>query len=407
MAYGAGTLYVLDATSVRAMHLASGTVSTIVGSLTEEGDIDGIGSDARLSAIGGGALVFEEGKEGNVLYLVEGGHKDSDDHPWGGGNGKAWGAVVRQIDLTTHHLVTLAGSPGVYGSAGGEGTAARFTNPTGLAVIQGPEHQHMVMVADEGASDLSTIETVLSPNPPHSPIPFVKRVPPTSYLHRPRALGSVGYEDYNAFVLADGGIYRGSGTPLEGSSNVRAFTLTKDRLYAGTIDGTIREWWDRQGSSAAIAGANKLTGTVDGTGSDARFRGPRAVVEDGKGTFFVADGGRIREIDSTTRAVRTLSVSPSFDAQALAFDGTRLYAASTRVLYAIDPQTGHATPLAGSETFDVVAGPIDGTGANANFVSIMALVADGHGRLFVHDNFAIRQVELATANVTTRRAGVT
>jgi hypothetical protein len=125
-AAGAGSLYVADGgnsiirkmTSAVSAGLIQWTVATIAGSAGIAGSSDGTGSAARFNNPGGLAL----DDEGN-LYVT-----DSSNN------------TIRKITPTvsagqTNWVVTtLAGSPGIAGSADGTGSAAQFYSPSGIAV---------------------------------------------------------------------------------------------------------------------------------------------------------------------------------------------------------------------------------------------------------------------------------
>ena len=115
LALSGNTLYVADSDNhrIRSIDLASPnrTVSTIAGSGTA-GYANGAGTAAQFNNPIGLAL------SGNTLYVA-----DSDNHR------------IRSIDLASPNrtVSTIAGS-GTAGYANGAGTAARFTEPLGIAV---------------------------------------------------------------------------------------------------------------------------------------------------------------------------------------------------------------------------------------------------------------------------------
>ena len=110
------TLYVSDQNNhrIRAIDLASKTVSTLAGSGTA-GDTDGAGTAAQFNDPRGLAL------SGTTLYVA-----DYSNHR------------IRAIDLASpgRTVSTLAGS-GTPGHANGVGTAAQFNGPIGIAVSEG------------------------------------------------------------------------------------------------------------------------------------------------------------------------------------------------------------------------------------------------------------------------------
>ncbi|MEI9963008.1 MAG: hypothetical protein WDM76_18390 [Limisphaerales bacterium] len=69
-------------------------------------------------------------------------------------------------------------------------------------------------------------------------------------------------------------------------------TDSAGNVYVADSDNyTIRKITPRRGVVTTLAGLAGNTGTADGTGSAARFSGPRAVAVDANGNIFVADYG--------------------------------------------------------------------------------------------------------------------
>jgi sugar lactone lactonase YvrE len=104
-------LYVSDKHShtIRKIVLATGQVSTLAGTPSQQGAVDGPGSQAKFRYPNGLAVI------GNFLYIADSGN-----------------ATLRKIDLSTAMVSTVAGSPGESGVADGTGSIARFREPTGL-----------------------------------------------------------------------------------------------------------------------------------------------------------------------------------------------------------------------------------------------------------------------------------
>ena len=145
LAVSGSTLYVADYDNhrIRAIDLASPgkTVSTLAGSGTP-GYADGAGSTARFRNPAGLAV------SGTTLYVAE-----LNNHR------------IRAIDLASpgKTVSTLAGS-GTPGHADGAGNAARFRNPTGLAVSGGTlyvadQNNHRIRAIDL-ASPEKTVSTI-------------------------------------------------------------------------------------------------------------------------------------------------------------------------------------------------------------------------------------------------------
>lgn len=132
-----GNLYITDTYNhtIRQMAL-SGTVwavTTLSGSSQQSGTTDGVGCAARFSSPLGVAV-----DSGSNVYLA-----DCANH------------TIRKMTFsgTNWAVTTLAGSPGVSGTADGTGSAARFSSPAGLAVDSGSN----VYVADSGNNTIRKV----------------------------------------------------------------------------------------------------------------------------------------------------------------------------------------------------------------------------------------------------------
>jgi YVTN family beta-propeller protein len=110
---GLSNLYVADSANntIRKVVIATGEVSTVAGSASNLGSLDGVGSAASFWGPSSLAL----GADGD-LYVAD-----------------TSNFIIRKIDLATSRVTTLAGTAGVSGSADGVGAAARFYFPQGVA----------------------------------------------------------------------------------------------------------------------------------------------------------------------------------------------------------------------------------------------------------------------------------
>jgi hypothetical protein len=134
-------------------------------------------------------------------------------------------------------------------------------------------------------------------------------------------------------------------------------------LYiADTDNHTIRKVVAATGSVTTLAGLAGVSGSADGTGSQARFDNPSDVAVDGAGNVYVAD-----TLNNTLRKVTT---------------------------------SGVVSTLAGTPGS---SGSSDGPGTAARFQGPQGLTIDSAGNLYVADtnNHTIRKVVLATGEVTT------
>jgi hypothetical protein len=127
MTYAGGKLFVVDnfGQGVRRVDTKTGAVDTLAGELTVPGNSDGTGAAAHFKfvdgASGSGAGGIFGGAittDGTSLYVA-----DSGNH------------AIRKITIATGQTTTVAG--GTQGSANGNGKAAQFVNPVGLAIDGG------------------------------------------------------------------------------------------------------------------------------------------------------------------------------------------------------------------------------------------------------------------------------
>ena len=123
---GAGNLFVADSGNhtIRRVVLATGVVTTLAGDPTTPGSDDGAGSAAQFNTPV--ALVCDGA--GNLFVADSGNH------------------TIRKVAIADRVVTTVAGSPGIPGSADGMAATARFDTPSGLAV----DRAGNLFVADTG-----------------------------------------------------------------------------------------------------------------------------------------------------------------------------------------------------------------------------------------------------------------
>jgi sugar lactone lactonase YvrE len=262
-------------------------------------------------------------------------------------------------------VTTLAGSSGETGFADGTGSAARFNNPSGLAV----DPAGNCYVADSGNHIIrkvtqSTVVTTIagSPGQPGSA----------------DGSGSAARFNYPQGVALDSG----------------------GNLYvADVLNDTIRKITP-SGSVSTLAGSAGQAGMADGAGSAAQFSAPKGVATDNGGNVYVADTGNsmIRKVTAaglvTTLAGGTdpygwsdgIGAQASFNLpQGITVDGFgTIYVAdeSNDMIRRIVAGT-IVTTVAGSPSQE---GSVDGVGSTARFYGPVGLVVDGFGNLYVADS---------------------
>jgi sugar lactone lactonase YvrE len=168
------------------------------------------------------------------------------------------------------------------------------------------------------------------------------------------------------------------------------------------------------GLVSTFAGLAGVPGSIDGTGSAARFNRPRGIACDADENVFVADEAAnvIRRITPAGIAT-TIAGSPLESGSA---DGTGSLArftapadvatdflgnvyvadAGNRIVRKVTPE-GVVTTVAGSG----VCGSTDGGPAIAEFCGLRGIGLDGDGHVYVADNGRIRMIEMPSRTVTT------
>jgi sugar lactone lactonase YvrE len=354
-----GTLYVADTFNQTIRKIApSGTVTTFVGGSFGSGD--GTGAAAQFYNPRGIAL----DSAGN-LYVADSGNN-----------------TVRKI--TPGGIVTtLAGVSGVTGSADGQGSAASFNFPTGVAV----DLAGNVFVADSSNSTVRKITPsgLVSTLAGHAGQQgHIDGGPATSLLFQPQgiAVDSVGNVyvsdtlDHTIRKITPTGVVStlaglspflaaGSTDGTGSAARFRRVTsmalAANGDLYVTDSDNNTVRKITSAGVVTTVAGTAGASGSVDGTGSAARFYGPDGIATDSAGNLYVSDSGnkRIRKITSAN-VVTTLAGGPAG-----------------------------------------VPGIADGSGSAARFTDPRDMTPDGAGNFYLADFDRIRRVTPA-GDVTTR-----
>ena len=230
-----------------------GVVTTLAGTPNSEGAAIGLGAAARFTrptgvAIGTDGTVYMADDKNNVIYKIT------------------------QVGVVT----TLAGELGGYseGNRDGEGSAARFREPKGVAV----DAAGTVYVADFGnhairkITPAGVVSTLAGAGPPMG--------------RDGTGSGASFYNPAGIAVDAAGVVY----VAEYGNHTIRRITP------AGVV--------------TTLAGAGRSPGDADGTGAAARFNHPQGIAVDAAGTvLYVADYSNhlIRRVEVATGRVTTLA----------------------------------------------------------------------------------------------------
>jgi hypothetical protein len=231
-----GNIYVADSINniIRKIVASTGVVTTLAGLAGSSGSTDGTGSAARFWSPWGVAC----DTSGNI-YVAD-----------------ASNSIIRKIVASTGVVTTLAGTAGSTGSANGTGSAAQFNGPEGVAC----DTSGNIYVAD---TFNHTIRKIVASTGVVTTI-----------------AGTAGYEGSGNGTGSAAQFYRPSGVACDTSGNI---------WVADTQNQTIRKIFASSAYVTTIAGLAGSTGSANGTGSAARFWGPRALVCDPAGTVYVAD----------------------------------------------------------------------------------------------------------------------
>jgi hypothetical protein len=281
-------------------------------------------------------------------------------------------------------VTTFAGLAGSRGSVDGAAGAARFNNPTGIAV----DSLGNVYVADTSNSTIRKI----------SPNGIVTTL-----------AGTAG-----SFASADGtGVTARFSSPkgvaVDGAGNVYVSDTSNYTIRKITPDGIVTTF-------AGMAGNN---GSTNGLGSAARFYFPDSVAVDGAGNVYVSDGGNatIRKITAVGQVTTLAGLAGSVGwtdgtGSAARFGGSsglavddadNVYVTDTNN-YVIRKITsaGVVTTVAGARG---TRGATDGNSGIALFNAPSGVTIDGAGNLYVADagNDTIRKI--TPANIVSTLAG--
>lgn len=370
-----GNLYVADSADDTIRKVTpEGMVTTLAGMVNVSGSKDGKGSTARFGSMFGGPSGVAVDGAGNIYVADEANQ------------------TIRKI-TPVGLVTTLAGVAGSQGTNDGPAKVARFHDPEGVTV----DKSGNLYVADFNN---------------HT----IRKVTPKGVVTTLAGLaGSLGCVDGKGSAARFGGI------PSFGPSGVAVGT--DGNIYVADIGNNVIRKVTPDGVVTTLAGSASGTGSTDGTGTVASFRYPGGAAVDKAGNVYVADTGNdtIRKM-TPQGAVTTLA---GLAGQRGSVDGTGSNARFTDPFDVTVDSSGNVyvadegndtirkvTPEGVVTTLAGLAGNFgstDGTGSAARFGSKdggpSGVAVDGAGNVYVTDtqNHTIRKV--TPAGVVTTLAG--
>ncbi len=235
----AGNLFVPDSQSHTIRRIAAGAVvTTFAGSPPSPGSVDGPALEAQFDGPDGVTV----GPDG-TLYVAD-----------------TLNQTIREIS-PAGIVSTLAGVAGQSGGADGTGSNANFYYPT--AVKLGPDGN--LYVAD------SYNDTI-------------RRVTPAGVVTT--IAGTAGQSGSTDGMGADARFYHPTDLAVDPDGVIYVADYQNRTIRRIATDGTV----------ITVAGLAGQTGTADGLGSNARFRGPDAVAVEADKTLWVGDSTAVRQI---------------------------------------------------------------------------------------------------------------
>jgi sugar lactone lactonase YvrE len=267
-----GTVYATDTGNSTIRKITpDGTVSTLAGLAGVTGSADGIGSAARFNRPYGVAV-----DRTGTLFVADSGN-----------------STIRRI-TPSGGVTTFAGRAGEAGTADGIGDAARFNNPTGVAV----DAVGTVYVADysDGADYQIFGRGSIRKITPLGVVSTLESLPYAQFLgvdaagalyattlgfnrtrERIAKMGPTGiWSDVNMSVVPSA-----AGIAVDAAGNLYVSNLGDQGVSKIIPEGVVLR----------VAGLVVFSGSSDGPGSAAGFRDPLGVAVDSAGNIYVADCG--------------------------------------------------------------------------------------------------------------------
>ena len=245
---------------VRKIDLTTNRVSPLWPAPATAGAVDGVGAAAQFNGPFGLAA-----DGAGTLYVAD-----------------SQNQTIRQIDLATATVSTIAGTAGQTGGADGNGAAARFNTPTSIVVTGGALYI--------GDLNNHTVRKLV-----------LATAAVTTFA------GTAGAKGSTNGTGAAARFNNPNGLAVDGAGNL---------FVADQSNHTIRQIVLSSGVVTTLAGTAAMAGSSDGTGAAARFDMPHALAFDGTGNLYVADtrNHTIRKVAIAGGAVTTYVGNPAVGA---------------------------------------------------------------------------------------------
>jgi serine/threonine protein kinase len=290
---------------------------TVIGVNGERGASNGVGDQARFSSPGAVAV---DGK--GYLYVADMGNN-----------------TIRKIS-PLGEVSTLAGKAGEKGEMNGEGAAALFRAPSGIAV----DNAGNVYVA-EFASD--TVRKIS----PEGTVSLLAGLP-----------GYPGWRD----ATGDNAYFRNPWSVAVDNSN---------NVYVADEDNYVIRKITPDGSVTTIAGKQHESGFAEGEGAIARFKSPHGIAVDESGHVYVTD--------TANQAVRKISHSGKVTTIARGLSNPEGIAVDPfGAVYVTDARGIHKIWKGKTELLPPLLLP---SNPNGNVVDANAMAVDRNGVLYIVD----------------------
>lgn len=393
-------LYVADTNNntIRKIVISTGVVTTLAGTAGNIGSTDGIGSAAQFSCPGGITT------DGTNLYVVDSGN-----------------LTIRKISIVTGVVSTLAGTAQSQGATDGVSVAARFMYPQDI--VSDGTNLYVTDLFSIRKIEINTgvVNTMSLTETAGGVANFVY---PTGIATDGLNLYVTGEQIVRKIAISTNTISTLAGSPpsIDGTGASATFNspygITTDgaNLYVtDRTESTIRKIVIATGTVTTLAGTARRTGGADGIGAAATFSFPAGITTDGTNLFLTdSEAHTIRKIVISTGVVSTLAGNPFIPGAAdgtgtaarfyypsgITTDGTNLYVTDliNNTIRKVVISTGAVTTLAGIVG---IPGAADGTGTAASFYQPSGITTDGTN-LYVTDlNSTIRKIVISTGAVTT------